>query len=148
MNKILVFIILLLLGLIFGMLYAIDLVTLNRINILSDSFNKLFIGIAAIVGSLGVLKVLTEYLTEQKRKRKIKYLREVYSVKKIGVDFDLLSRGKAIFIYNKLSNTAYHVGNYETFCDLLFGGYTNKIKTIGKTGFKKFNIGDTILTTE
>lgn len=93
-------------------------VPLNRLAALSDNFNKVAIGIAALITAY----FGTSYFREELyRRRTIKEFREKYAPDKHGKTYKLIESEKApgaIFLLDLVTKKKHHIWNMKTMYDL------------------------------
>jgi hypothetical protein len=93
-------------------------VPLHRLAVLSDDFNKVAIGIAALITAY----FGTSYFREELyRRRTIKEFREKYAPDKHGKTYKLIESDKspgAVFLFDLLTQKKHHIWNMKTMYDL------------------------------
>lgn len=127
----------------FVLLLPVFGVDMKHVENYTNVFNKLALGIGALIAGFAGLKALD--ILEPK----VEKLRKKYPVSKLGIDFDLIkdeSNPDHIYIHEKGTNIVDHIYNPKTFRDLNFRTYKDRIKTISKNEFEKLELRDTIRT--
>lgn len=124
-------------------------ISADKVKVAAEIYQLIAIGTAALFGSFGALKLLLDYLNEQRLKEKIEDYKKQFPINKLGKDFDLVRITKkpgAIFINDKKTNEIRWIYNPKTFRDIDLAPYQDKIKILTKKQFDKLNKGKTIKT--
>jgi hypothetical protein len=128
-----------------------------------DSFNKIGIGIGALIAGLAGVRYLDKEVEKEDVAEKVKKYREEFPLDEFGTYFDknkkyFLARndsgGDEIYIAEKLDTDDklkrfkfYHIGNRYTFRDLFLGtGLTGKIQSLMDDYFTVCDYGEPLLT--
>lgn len=114
----------------------------------SEVFNNFSLGIAALLGGLGGLKILSELADQMAYKRKIRKWRAIYDPSLRGVNFRLIrSRDNPnwIYVHDLNSNEKIHIGSRLTFDE--FGFIWDWIEDISHDDFIRIRTSDEIILT-
>lgn len=147
MNKFISFCVLVILLFFLLPLFTSCFISLEEVKTYSEILQNLGIGIGALFGGLGGLKILLDYGGTLEKKRKIDKLRQRYPVGKQDQSYELVEPEEApgtIYIHDKKLKKLLHIGSDSTLRDLNFT--RNNIKKLDKKAFNKIEKGETILT--
>ncbi|MBI4040119.1 hypothetical protein HY389_02060 [Candidatus Daviesbacteria bacterium] len=118
---------------------------LEDLNAIADNFNKISIGLAAIIGAYFGSSYFRDELA---RKRSIKYYREKYPINEYGKKFRIIESGNApgaIYLHDLVTLHKHHIWNMKTVYDL--GWQVFKRERLPEDEFHSILIGDPIRTT-
>ena len=118
---------------------------LEKLNSIADNFNKISIGLAAIIGAYFGSSYFRDELT---RKRSIKYYREKYLINEYGKKFRIIESENApgaIYLHDLVTLHKHHIWNMKTVYDL--GWQVFKRERLPEDEFHSILIGDPIRTT-
>lgn len=117
---------------------------LKEFNILTDSFNKIAVGLSALAA---VIFGPTLVSRELEKDRKIKEYLKRYPHEKFGKEWEIIESERhpgAIYLFDKKTKTKHHILNMKTVYDL--GWHIYPRITIQDSKFQSFNVGDRIRT--
>jgi hypothetical protein len=113
----------------------------------SQIFNNLAIGVGALVGSVGVFKIMSDYVSLRKKQRAIQKYQRLYPREKIDKDFKIvnspITRGK-FYILNCNTLKRHWIESSQTFLELDF--FWDDTKEITEDEFNEYSEGPGILT--
>ncbi|KKQ95653.1 MAG: hypothetical protein UV74_C0013G0244 [Candidatus Woesebacteria bacterium GW2011_GWB1_43_14] len=118
---------------------------LENLNAIADNFNKISIGLAAIIGAYFGSSYFRDELA---RKRSIKYYREKYPINEYGNKFRIIESENApgaIYLHDLVTLHKHHIWNMKTVYDL--GWQVFKRERLPEDEFHSILIGDPIRTT-
>lgn len=127
---------------IFVLLYL--LLPIEKFNVLTDSFNKIAVGLSALAA---VIFGPTLVSKELEKDRKIKEYLKRYPHDKFGNNWEIIESENhigAIYLHDKKAKTKHHILNMKTVYDL--GWHIYPRKTIKDDTFQSYKIGDRIRT--
>lgn len=119
---------------------------LEKTNLIFDNFNKIAIGIAALVTSyFGSSYFLEEVL----RKRRIDNYRKMFPYDKYGETWEIIVREDRTgepHVLNKKTSKIHHIWNMKTMYDLGWQFYDYQSKPVEKDVWDSYKRGDYIRT--
>ena len=127
---------------IFLLLYI--LLPIDKFNILTESFNRIAVGLSALAA---VIFGPTLVSRELEKDRKIKEYLKRYPHDKFGTDWEIIESENhmgAIYLFDKKVKTKHHILNMKTVYDL--GWHIYPRKTIKDNTFQSYKVGDRIRT--
>ena len=117
----------------------------ENLNAIADNFNKISIGLAAIIGAYFGSSYFRDELA---RKRSVKYYREKYPINEYGRKFRIIESENApgaIYLHDLVTLHKHHIWNMKTVYDL--GWQVFKRERLSEDEFHSVLIGDPIRTT-
>lgn len=120
--------------------------SLSQLNIISDIFNKIAIGIAAILGV-----VLGKFLiVESERKNKINQYLKRFPHSMFEKEWDFIVNKDAshgvFYLFEIKKNIKHHVLNMKTVYDMGWHIYLHKARQVPEKVFFSYDVGDVIKT--
>ncbi|OGE27035.1 hypothetical protein A3H85_03270 [Candidatus Daviesbacteria bacterium RIFCSPLOWO2_02_FULL_40_8] len=125
---------------------AYQCLPLIQFNLLVDSFNKIAVGLAAL---LGVFVGLNWVSRQEEKERKIKEYIKKYPHNKFRQDWEIVepqSSSGAYYVFEKSSQIVHHILNMKTVYDLGWHVYLNTSNKINDDEFRSFEVGERIRT--
>ncbi len=120
------------------------LMSKESFNVLTDSFNRISVGISALVAVLFGPSLVER---ELEKDRKIKEYLERYPHEKFPTDWEIIQSDKhmgAIYLLDKKDKSKHHILNMKTVYDL--GWHIYSRTTISDALFQSYKVGDRIRT--
>ncbi len=119
---------------------------LNLFELLTDSFNKIALGVSAILAVF----VGQNYVSKQEEgEKKIREYKKNYPHEKFGKDWEIVepkSLPGAYYIFENKKNIVRHILNMKTVYDLGWHVYLNSSKKIDDKIFRSYKVGNRIRT--
>lgn len=123
--------------------------SLDKLKEISEIFQSFSIGIGALLGGLGALKVSSEWAKNLKRKLDARKWRKRFPKDKFGEQFDLVYKtyenvigGGVIYVRDKRTKTKHWVADEETL--KMLGFNLDEAKGIAASEFDGLKTGDEI----
>lgn len=141
-TRILIVLLILLAFVIFVLAYV--LLPNDKFNILTESFNRIAVGLSALAA---VIFGPTLISRELEKDRKIKEYLERYPHDKFDKEWEIIESEKhrgAIYLFDKQGKTKHHILNMKTVYDL--GWHIYPRNTIKDEVFQSYKVGDKIRT--
>jgi len=127
-------------------IFAYKQLSLTLFALLTDSFNKIAVGTAAILGVIVGQKWV--FKQEEKDKKIKQYLRQFPHDKfnEVWQIIEPKSVPGAYYIFEPHKNTVHHILNMKTVYDLGWHVYLNTSKKVNDKIFRSYTVGDRIRT--
>lgn len=146
-NKIPLIVLIFIVLLVFGLFtLAYQSLSLAQFTLLTDSFNKISVGLAAL---LAVFVGQNWVGRQQEKERKIKEYLKKYPHNKFGKEWEIVepqSVPGAYYIFEKREDTVRHILNMKTVYDLGWHVYLNTSRKIRDNKFRSYKVGERIRT--
>ena len=125
---------------------AYQCLPLIKFKLLTDSFNKIAVGLAAL---LAVVVGQNWVVKEEMKEKKIKEYIKKYPHDKFGIDWKIVEPKSylgAYYVFETKSKTVHHILNMKTVYDLGWHVYLNLSEKIEDSLFRSYTVGDRIRT--
>lgn len=125
---------------------AFQCLPLTQFNLVVDSFNKIAVGLAAL---LAVFVGQNWISRQEEKERKIKEYIKRYPHNKFGVDWEVVepqSSPGAYYVFEKNKQVVHHILNMKTVYDLGWHVYLNTSQKINDSKFRSYEVGERIRT--